>query len=83
LYSSFYLHDRAAVRISAEIDLLSLRLSVSQGPSIGDFLLSPACSIEKVTLWEDFLYLMTGSETDEGVAEDKVFFPNWVYIIIT
>jgi len=46
------LHDRATVRSGAEISLLSLRLSVSQGASLGDFLLAPACPIEKVTLWE-------------------------------
>ena len=46
------LHDRATVRSGAEIGLLSLRLSFSQGASLGDFLLAPACPIEKVTLWE-------------------------------
>jgi len=40
-----------AVRSGAEIGLLSLRLSVSQGASLGDFLLAPVCPIEKVTLW--------------------------------
>ena len=69
---SFYLCDRAAVRSGVEIGLLSLRLSVSQSASLGDFLLAPVCPIEKVTLWEDFLYLTLGSETDEGVAKDKV-----------
>ena len=43
---------RCPVRSGAEIGLLSLRLSVSQGASLGDFLLAPACPIEKVTLWE-------------------------------
>jgi len=55
LYQSLFfscLHDRATVRSGAEIGLLSLRLSVSQGASLGDFLLAPACPIEKVTLWE-------------------------------
>ena len=42
----------ATVMSGAEIGLLSLRLSVSQGASLGDFLLAPACPIEKVTLWE-------------------------------
>jgi len=45
-------------RRGAEIGLLSLRLSLYQG---------------KVTLWECFLYLMSGTETDEGVAKDEVF----------
>jgi len=66
-----YLLDRATVRSDAEIGLLSLRLNVSQGASIGDFLLAPVCPIEKVTLWEDFFYLTSGSETDEGVAKEK------------
>ena len=61
------------VRSAAEIGLLSLKLSLSQGASLGDFLLAPACPIEKVTLWEGFLYLTSGSETEEGVAKDKVF----------
>ena len=39
----------------------------------GDFLLAPECPIEKVTLWEGYLYLMLGSETDEGVRKEKVF----------
>ena len=40
----------ATVRSGAEIGPLSLRLSVSQqGASLGDFLLAPACPIEKVT----------------------------------
>jgi len=63
----------ASVRSGAETGLLSLRLSVSQGASLGYFLLAPACPIEKVTLWVCFLYLTSGSETDEGVAKDKVF----------
>ena len=42
-FSSSYLHDRAIV-------LPSLRLSVSQDVSLGDFLLSPEYPIEKVTL---------------------------------
>ena len=67
-----YLHDRAIVRGGAEIGLLSLRLSVSQGESLGDFLFATACPIERVTLWEGFLYLTSGSETDECVTKDKV-----------
>jgi len=30
---------------------------VFQGGSLRDFLLAPACPMEKVTLWEGFLYL--------------------------
>ena len=69
--SSSYLHDRAAVRSVAgtlqvprtaargvaEICLLSLRLRVFQGASLGDFFLAPVCPIEKVTLWVGFFYL--------------------------
>jgi len=44
----------ASVRSGAEIDLLGLRVSVSQTLSLGDFLLALASSIEKVTLWEGF-----------------------------
>jgi len=40
-------------------------------PLLGAFLLAPACPMEKVTLCEGFLYLTSGSETDEGVAKDK------------
>jgi len=51
LFCSFFscLHDRATVRSGAKIGLLSLRLSVSQGASLGDFLLAPVYPIEKVT----------------------------------
>jgi len=50
-FSSFSsgLHDRTAVRSGAEIDLLSFRLSVSQGSLLGDFLLAPPCPIDKIT----------------------------------
>jgi len=58
-----------AVRRGAENGLLRLRLSVFQDTSLGDFLLAPACPIEKVTLWEGFLYLTSGSETDKGVVK--------------
>jgi len=61
------------VRRGAEFGQLSLRLSVSQSASLGDFLLALACHIEKVTQWICFLYLTSGSETDEGVTKDKVF----------
>ena len=64
-FCSSYLHDWATVRSGTEIGLLSFRLSVSQGESLGDFLHAPTCSIEKITLWEGFLYLTSGSETSE------------------
>ena len=59
-----------SVRSGAEIGPLSLRLSVSQGASLGDFLLAPACPIEKVTPWVDFLYLTLWSESDEDIAKE-------------
>jgi len=43
-----------SVRSGAEVGLLSLRLSASPGLSLGDFLLAPACPIEKITLWLGF-----------------------------
>ena len=49
----------------SEFCLLNLRFSVSQEASLGDFLLAPTCPIEKVTLWEGFLYLSLGFETYE------------------
>ena len=57
----------------AEIGLLSLRLSDSRSASLGDFLLAPVCPVEKVILWEGFLYLTLGSEPDEGVTKDHIF----------
>ena len=66
---SSYLHDRIAVRSGTEIDLLSLRCSVSQGATFGDILLASVCSIKKIALWEGFSYLTSGSETNEGVAK--------------
>jgi len=58
----------------AEIGILSLRLSISQGASFGDFLVTPACPIEKVTLYgrASILYLTLGSKT-EGITKYKVF----------
>jgi len=58
-----------SVRIGAKIGLLD---SVSQDASLRDFLLAPTCPVEK-GLWEGFLYSTSGSETDKGVAKDKVF----------
>jgi len=50
----------ANISSGPEISRLGLRLSVSQGPPLGDFLIAPACPIEKVTLWAGFLHLMRG-----------------------
>jgi len=61
-----YFHDRTAVRSGAEIVLLRLRLNVSQGASLGDFLLAPVCPMEKVTLWEGLLYLTSGFVSGES-----------------
>jgi len=62
----------ASVRSGAEIDLLSLWFSVLKGASLGDFLLAPACPIEKISLWA-YLYLTWGFETDKGDAKNKLF----------
>ena len=62
----------ASVRSGAEIGLPSLRLSVSQGASLGDFPPTPTSPIKKVTLWVGFLCLMSRSETGEGVIKDKL-----------
>ena len=61
------------MRSGAETSLLNLELSISEGVPLMNFLLTPLCPIEKVTLWVGFLYLTSGSETDEGVAKGKVF----------
>jgi len=55
------------VRSGADIGILSVRLSISQGMSLGDFLLAPAFVLEKVALWEGFLYLTSGSESTAGM----------------
>ena len=52
------------------------RLSVSQGVSLGDFLLAPTCPIEKLTLWEGFLYLTLGSKTNEGAVNSGLRTPD-------
>ena len=62
------LHDRATARSGAEIGLLSLRLSVSQGASLGDFLLAPACPIEKVTHWGE-IEPFSATLDQDGLAE--------------
>jgi len=41
---------RTKVRYSAEIELLSITLSVAQGAPLGDFMLAHVCAIAKVTL---------------------------------
>ena len=69
----------ATVRSGAEIGLLSLRLSVSQGASLGDFLLAPVCPIEKVTLWEGFLY----SEVRNRRLCSEGFRPNWTKLSLS
>ena len=45
-----------------------------QGASLGDFLLTPMCPLEKVTLWEGLLYfcLMLGPETNERIAKTLI-----------
>jgi len=68
---SSYLYDRTIVRSGAEIGLLSLTLSVSQGASLGDFSLAPVCPIEKVTLCEGFFYVASGSATDKILQKTK------------
>lgn len=46
---------------------------VSQGAPLKVFLVAPACPVDKVTLWERLLFLMSGSDTDEGVAKKQSF----------
>ena len=88
--SVFLSHDRTAVR-SVQVPRrcpvqcqewcrncpTESRTQRFQGASLGDFLLAPACHIEMVALWEGFLYLTSGSETEKSVAKDKVPYPNW------
>ena len=54
LYGVVRVPLRCPVRSGAEIGLPSLRLSISQSASLGNFLFAPASPIEK-----DFLYLMS------------------------
>jgi len=71
--SCFCFHDRTAVRSGAEISLLSLWLSSSQGMSLlADFLLASKCSIKKLPLEEGPLHLTLWSETSKGVVDNKV-----------
>ena len=49
----------------AEINLPSFWLCVSEGESLGDFLLAPVCPTGKASLWEDIFCLMPGFETKE------------------
>jgi len=44
-----------------------------QGVPLGDFLLTPICYIEKVTLWLNLLFLMAQSNTNESVVKDNTF----------
>jgi len=54
----------------ADIGLLSLKFSVSQGAPLGDFLLAPACPLKNVSLWKGSLST-SGSETDEATMLQK------------
>ena len=50
---------------------LSLRVTVSWGASLGEFLLALVCPIEKVTIRVGLLYLILGAVTDDrGVVKD-------------
>jgi len=74
--SSSYLHDSWS---GGEIGLLSLRLSISQGASLGYVLLVFACPMvhgEGNSMGGVPLYLMTESKTDKGVAKDGIVAPN-------
>jgi len=57
-----------AVRSGAEIDLLFLGFSVSQGVSFRGFPLAPACKPHREGMGG---LPQLGSETDEGVAKDN------------
>jgi len=48
----------------------SVFLTVLHGARLGDFLLAPACPIEKVALWVNFHHLFRRPKTSEGVAKD-------------
>jgi len=59
--------------LSEVVPKLAYRVFDSAFPRVyhlGDFLLAPACPLNKVVIWLDLLYLMLGSETDRGVAID-------------
>jgi len=43
--------------------------------SLGEFLLTPTCPIEKVSLWVGLPYLKTESDTDVGVIKDTRYTP--------
>ena len=89
--SSSCLHDRATIRSGAEIGLLSLRLSVSQGAPLGDFLLAPACPIEKVTNSMGGLIQCADLQGSKGTCfalKQKSFLYKcipyaWVYVSLT
>ena len=73
--SSSYLHERTPVRCGAEIDLLSLGLSVSQCASLGDFLLAPACTIDKVinSMWRGSFIQLWDSKPTRIFQKTKFF----------
>jgi len=65
--SSFYADQYPGY---AEVGLLSLWLSNSLSVSLVEFLLTPACPIEKIILWvTDLLFFMLRSESEEGETE--------------
>jgi len=52
---------------SGVLQKLAYWVSISQSTSLGDFLLAPACPIDKITLWEGLLYLLSGTKLTRGV----------------
>jgi len=68
-----YPHGSSAARSRAEIGLLSLRLSVSQGASLGVVLLAPACPIENVRWGAQFIYSRAPKPT--RVSQKTIFLP--------
>jgi len=57
------------VKSGAEISLLSLRLSLSQGASLGDFLLAPGVPYRGLPLFN------VGIRNGRGCCERKSFWP--------
>ena len=62
-------HARAHTHTNRATDSVTQRIPVC---GIRRFPLAPVCTVEKVALWMDLLFIMLQAETDEGVVKDKV-----------
>jgi len=63
-------------RVLQKLAYTESKPSISLSASLGDFLLAPACLIEKVTLWEGFLYFKSRIALNVDIIPVSLNSPN-------